>query len=770
MLADAVREEDSLSSFSDAELFERLFYQRNAPDTDLLKAAEVLSLVYSFSVSPDEEGVDELARLAGLLDQNGRALHREAQTLVDRQLAQKRGHWRAILPDAVANWLAERALRNIPDHDILDTFEGLPNTRLLKSFGKRLRYLHDHEVAQRIVKSWLSPGGRLHDIHLLNYDDIGLLWNVVPVAPNDILNAIEDQNTDGLMETFFSRGNPHIPTFVDILVSIAYSAELFERCVVLLAKFALMGQEEEKKNNNIQDRLFGLFSLCLSGTEASPDTRDSLARRFLLSDLPNEQQLGLGMLSAALESLHWSSTGSFEFGARPRDLGYEPKTEGELNHWLMRFIALAQQIATGSDIRLSNQVRELLADKFPALWRHSGLRATLTGLARVTNDQRPWLDGWQAIREIKHYNVRKADGKTTPDGAELLDELDDLLKPKRLSDEIRTYVLNAGYELFDDESSRKRIAYELGTAVIGEPQVINELLQDFFTAKVGCLVEFGKGMASTCRDLRTLWNWLTRGLKLAGDQARHCGVLEGILKVVHQHDEPLAQIILDEAVQSRILRRFIVDLQLSVLLDHTGVSRLHKSLGYEDTPLRQFEKLAWHRLPDVFDETVVRDLMLRMLDRADGARIVLEGLRLRTSNEHGSTLSRDLKSVALLAFAAVLQETIRGSSDYRLSDVLAYCLDETEFPEETDAVFDAFFARVRRSVVWVAALETSAAALAEKATFRFLDDIFLDPDLTPAHRSRVFAEGDYKKSPLSGVPVEALLIGVGKAIITSGWC
>ena len=87
-LADAASEvKASLSSFSDAQLFERLFYQRNAPGTDLLEAAEVLSLVYSFSISPDEEGVDELATLASLLDQSRLALHRSAQTLVDRQLA-----------------------------------------------------------------------------------------------------------------------------------------------------------------------------------------------------------------------------------------------------------------------------------------------------------------------------------------------------------------------------------------------------------------------------------------------------------------------------------------------------------------------------------------------------------------------------------------------------------------------------------------------------------------------------------------------------------
>ena len=48
-----------------------------------------MALVYSFSISQDEGGVDELAILAELLGQDRHALHRATQMLVERQLAQK---------------------------------------------------------------------------------------------------------------------------------------------------------------------------------------------------------------------------------------------------------------------------------------------------------------------------------------------------------------------------------------------------------------------------------------------------------------------------------------------------------------------------------------------------------------------------------------------------------------------------------------------------------------------------------------------------------
>ena len=757
VLADAVREEDSLSSFSDAELFERLFYQRNAPDTDLLKAAEVLALVYSFSVSPDEEGVDELATLASLLDQSRLALHRAAQTLVDRQLAQKRGNWRAILPDAVTNWLAERALVNIPVHDILNAFQGLPSPRLLKSFGKRLGFLHDHEVAQGIAKSWLSPDGLLHDLRRLNDNGIELFRNVAPAVPEDVLSAIEAQD-----ETFFAKEKPHSSTFADLLAAIAYDADLFERCVTLLARFALT-EEEVERTDRIQDRLFGLFSLYLSGTEGNPDARENLARRFLMSGDRDKQQLGLGMLRAALQSRRWFVVGTFEFGARPRGFGYQPKTPEERDQWFKRFIALAQEIAMGSNVRLSTQVRGLLADELQGLWRYLGLRTLVADMARVLNEQRPWLEGWQAVQEIKHYNDRKANGEAAPRDGELLDELDQILKPKELSDEIRAYVLSASYKLSVEETSRKRIAYHLGTAITGEPQIMDELLPDFFTARFGCLIEFGRGMASSCSDLWALWNRLVEGLERAGDQTQQCAVLEGVLKVIHQCNEPLTQRILDESVQNRLLRKFIVDLHLSVLLDHTGVARLHRSLGFDDIPLRQFEKLAWHRLHNEFNETDVRDLMLRMLDKPDGVRIVVEGLakRLHPSKNDELTLGPELKSLGLRASVTLLCHVAHfsdgGWTDYCLSEVLTACLDETDVPEETREVFNAFFAQVRKSRVHAGVIETSVAVLAEKATFRFLDGVFFDPDLKDAHRRMLFMEGIYKKNPLSGVCVEALL-------------
>lgn len=739
-LADAVREEKSLSGFSNAELFDRLFYQRGVKEIDLLKAAEVLSLVYSFSINADEGGVDELSVLSGLLGQDRLTFYRAVQTLVNRQLAQKRGNWRAVLPHALSNRLAKKALENIPAHDILDAFQGLKNTRLLKSFGKRLGYLHDHEISQDIVKSWLSPGGLLHDFSQLNDDLIQLLLNVAPVVPEYVLSAIEFQDTDKGAETFFSTKNPFFSVFVNLLTRVAYDPDLFERCIVLLAKLVL--SEMEEKDNNGQDRFFGLFSLYLSGTEAGPDIREKVCRHFLLSGNYKEQQLGLGMLEAALQSAHWSSIGTFEFGARPRSYGYQPEAYEEQDQWFMRFIALALEITSTENAELSDQVRDLLANELRGLWKYPGLRTALRDLARVLNDQRPWLEGWSAVRSIKHYDYSKGSNHEVSADAELLNELDEMLRPRQLADEVRIYVLGQNRLSLDEEFDfndnqkwekfRKRTderVYNLGIAVEKEPKVLDEILQDIFTVQSIYITEFGKGLASQSNDLHALWKNLVGGLEFVGDQVDHCSVLNGVLKVIYKRDKLLADRILEEAVQSCTLRRFIVELQLSVPLDRTGVKRLLRALDFEDTPSFQFHALARYYPLDTSREEDFQDLMLKILDRPDGALTIIYGLyqRLNILEQEKIPLSSDLKRLGLIASAALLLYNPNQSDSHLLSEVLKFCMDETEFPKETSDVFDAYSACLRKSYGYGSVTKVIETVLAEKATFRFLDLIFFDP-------------------------------------------
>ena len=122
-IAERVQEGESLAQLSDAQLFERLFEQRNQPDDNLREQAEILSLVYSFSASKIGERDGELQVLGSILGHSSSQLFRSVKKLLDRHVLQKRGHWRAILPQAIANRLAASALDSIPVDQLRATFE-----------------------------------------------------------------------------------------------------------------------------------------------------------------------------------------------------------------------------------------------------------------------------------------------------------------------------------------------------------------------------------------------------------------------------------------------------------------------------------------------------------------------------------------------------------------------------------------------------------------------------------------------------------------------
>jgi hypothetical protein len=190
-LADQLEVGESLTGLSDDLLFRRLFHQRNVENDDLLAAAEALSLVYSFSAEADEDGTEELGILGGLVGQDRRKVYAFAQLLLERQIAQKRGRWRAVLPHAIANKLASTALRRISLRDLREAFEQPGALRLLRSFARRLGYLHDHDVAVAIVRGWLSDGGILANVAALDEDGVVMLLNAAPAAPGEALAAIE---------------------------------------------------------------------------------------------------------------------------------------------------------------------------------------------------------------------------------------------------------------------------------------------------------------------------------------------------------------------------------------------------------------------------------------------------------------------------------------------------------------------------------------------------------------------------------------------------
>lgn len=173
-LAGTIAQGGNLGGLSDEDLFIRLFQQRHPADDNLLAVAEACSLFYSFHSGMPADEADELGTIAGLAGTSSREAYRAAAEIMRRDLMQTRGPWRALLPHAVANRLARRALQNTRIADTEAQVLRPGSQRLLRSFSRRLGYLHDSPEAAELVGRWLSPGSRFTDFTAL--DDLSSLF------------------------------------------------------------------------------------------------------------------------------------------------------------------------------------------------------------------------------------------------------------------------------------------------------------------------------------------------------------------------------------------------------------------------------------------------------------------------------------------------------------------------------------------------------------------------------------------------------------------
>lgn len=223
-LANTINRGESLGTLKDTVLFERLFRQRNSNDESLQKAAEACALVYSFDGETIGQEDSDLALLGSFVGMSAQDLYSKVSELTRRDLVQARGKWRAVLPHAIANWLAQRALENISSYNIFSVFVTEGRERFLRSFSRRIGYLHENPEAKKIAVIWLSEKGLIGDVSNLNQLGMDLLTNTAPIDPETTLAAIERVARQEKGEKFLSRENPQFITFTRLLLSLAYDA------------------------------------------------------------------------------------------------------------------------------------------------------------------------------------------------------------------------------------------------------------------------------------------------------------------------------------------------------------------------------------------------------------------------------------------------------------------------------------------------------------------------------------------------------------------
>ncbi|WLE95785.1 MAG: hypothetical protein QTN59_13995 [Candidatus Electrothrix communis] len=680
-LASRVDTDETLTNFSDEDLFQRLFSQRKGITDSFLESAEVLSLVYSFNVSQSKYN-DELSVLATIGGLDRRSLNRGHTELLRRQLAQQRGNWRAVLPHALANRLARRALQNITPSEINVELFKRENLRLLKSCAHRLGYLHDFEPARQLADTWVQSGGPLHDIASCDEELLTALGYIAPVFPEAVLSAIEIASNDPV---FTSRSNKHFPLFVRLLRQLAYEDEHFDRAAEIILKFAETEKAGEN-NNSVVGQLSSLFSLYLSGTQATPQRRQAFLNRLLNSNNPRHQEISSELFRSAFNTSHWSSFGTFGFGARKRDFGWSPQTNAEKMAWYTGFIELLRPKLSSNNERSIKWVKVLLADHFRGLWSFAHCFDTLEEIIHEHASGKNWPEMWLSIKKTISYDRKKH----SPELLSKIETLEKLAAPSDPYAEIEAYALTntwdhietteGNYENKSKEINEKIV--KLGELAASTPEYLEKLAPRLWEKHIDALWSFGEGLAKGSVDPSATFEFLVGLMQKQHLEQIHPILFSGFIHGVLAEHPSMARQIQERVIEIPELKPHFVYLLGATPIVAWGAKKLLEMARSGEIDAWQFEQIKYGQIHKTISDKELAEILLALIELKGGIFSTIEilGMRFFIDIDRDYVPSEVIRSVGrktILELLLMHRENIGKHQWSGFDRVVAECLSST---------------------------------------------------------------------------------------------
>lgn len=708
-LAATANQAGDLAQLRDAALFARLFQQRHDVNNELLRAAEALSLLYSFNGEEDDAGSD-LARLSRFAGGDVRALLRNVGELQRRGLIQRRGPWRAVLPHAIANRLAAEALGGSVTGTLIRELIDEAPERVAKSFARRLSYLHVSEQAQTIATRLLAADGRYGRLEALNEAGTEIFYSLAPASPAAALAAVTRLATS---EAYLQDERRHRPQLARIARAVAYDADCFDNAARALVQLTLTDKNERGRESS-SSNLKGLFQCILLGTQASPEQRQTFVRIMLASTEPERQELGAQLLGSALKTTHFSTNGQSEFGAHRRTHGWFPSTSEDRLRWYLPFLQLA--VAT-AQVRSppGDRCKSALGIRLRELWRLRELREELARATHVlASGADGWSLGWFAVRMILEYDLGEVD-----DGAEELRALETVLAPKNLWQTIEARILAAEPAV---RSRRARgDAGRVGVAIAEEPlhgmpplrlgelaakddaQVLERLSRWLEPSPNPAVFEFAQGLGQHTTQTSAVVERMRQAFAANPHRDLSIGFLRGFVSGWSERAPHEVAAFLDGALTDEVWIPLFVDLELSVPVDDAAFERLVRSLAEAKTPAIQYGQLCLGQATSTLSVDQVTTL-LRGIEALPqrGAAIALDILHMVVHNasEHDTLYRRQLALACIERLKApdwdgAIREDVNGT--YRVSSVLEFVLGYADLRQDAMPIFSGLLSFVNSS-------------------------------------------------------------------------
>lgn len=591
-LASTSKYTDDLSSLKDGELFRRLFEQSQGAGDELLRCAKAASLIYSFD-GEDVSPTSEMAVLAAFAGTTVADFRRNMVDLKRRGLLQERGKWRALLPHAVSNRLAAQALEEQLASEIEERLFTHAPERVRSSFAHRLSFLHTSPAAIAMVAGLIDGGGSFSEIGRFTAKNLPIFLRLAAVAPEHALAAAERFAAGG------DLGKLHefeIEKIAQLVQSIAYDANLFDRCVeVLLTLLPLQPTVRNTREKKLE-QLRALFQPYYSGTLATDVQRAPHIKRLLASDAPEEVEIGLALLKEALKVRDFRYTSTFQFGARKRSVGWWPKGIEGYRAWYLLFIGIAEEHAF-RNYAIGRQVRAMLGRGVFGYIRDPVLADRIQALAPRLIACDDWLPALKSMNEL----LRQKDLK--PDLREQATAFKGLIAPKALRAKIHA-VISMRDAIDDEEDDDDILDAEERAAARGE-RLGQELAADITLLRemiptlldVGAqnyTMAVGRGVALATPDPSLLMSEIRAHALVSTNPGQlNPTFVFGLISGWGERDLEATSALLNGMLDDEALGAWLPTLQLAIPLTSEGAQRIRRALAIGRAPLWRYRDLMF---------------------------------------------------------------------------------------------------------------------------------------------------------------------------------
>lgn len=771
-IAETVGKGDSIAKLNDKDLFERLFHQRKQPDDKLYKVAQVCSLVYSFNGEETEKPDCELATLASLSGYTIEEIHEKCAELYRRNLLQKRGPWRAVLPHAISNKLAAASLENIPKAKITRFLLQESSSRMMRSFSRRLEYLHDVAPAVEIATGMFGPGGVLADVASLNHILREVLENVYLLCPSTALaafkRAFEHATSETIQESSWAIRPIH---------RLAYQAEDFEEAANLLIKFALaFNFEKGGKQSDAEKAFVSLFQARYSNTNTPLSARLNFLGHLAATGSSAHQSIALSALSSSMITRHFDPFTLSDVGARVSDYGIFPKNGPEVRQWFGEVLEFSKALAHANK-DLAPKIIATIASRFRGLWANADQHEKLDLIAREQAASCFWPEGWEAVRETWKYDKSEIGSASR----EKLKNLFELLRPNSLINRIRSAVhdsknLILGFDILEEDADNdikksmaksQEVVTKLGEDAAADEDVLFAVLPDLMDGNSNAWT-FARAVGQSTKNPERIWDVLTK--EFTKSPMNRSTAVGGFLSGLRKTNLELSHKMLDDALRSSNLQARFPELQSSVELDERDAVRLTKSMSVTSIPVEQFRRLAYGKVTDAVSAAPLGNLVKSIADKSGGVDVAIDVLGMRIFSD-GQEKKKEVYPELIDAGRHTLAKVKFDREDGNLSDgnylingVVQYCLAGEGGVDITRKLARAFFTALSSHRVSIYKYSHILEAMVVVQPEAVLDEAFKE-DSRAAYRTAQYFQQmmDDKKSPFDEIPTETLINWCDKA-------